>query len=202
MRSKYIEEPDVKRLKECLTPGAWLPLWLALETGLRIGDVVALKVSNVKADGIHFTAQKTGKSGVAKISDRLRRALPKKGKWLFPSPSKRGAHLTRQAAWARVKAAGKRAGLDLEGLSPHTLRKVFAVEIYRKEGFKAVQNALQHNNSATTEIYSFSDWNTGENADLPLKRRDLQLIVRMCLEALGAENVNKSFQKESEKRTT
>jgi integrase len=202
MRSKYIETPDVDRLKACLTPAEWLPLWLSLETGLRIGDVVALRVSNVKPDGIHFKAQKTGKVGVAKISDRLRRELPKRGKWLFPSPSKRGKHLTRQAAWARVKAAGRRAGLDLEGLSPHTMRKVFAVELYRQKGFVEVQKALQHNNSATTEIYSFADWNTGENADLPLKRRDLQLVVRMCLEALGVGNDNKGFQKESKKKTT
>jgi hypothetical protein len=59
------------------------------------------------------------------------------------------------------------------------------VELYREKGFKAVKEALQHNNSATTEIYSFADWNTGKNADLPLKRRDLQLIVKMVLEALG-----------------
>ncbi len=170
---------------------------MALETGLRVGDVVALKVSSVQPDGVHFKAQKTGKSGVARISERLRRALPKKGKWLFPSPTKPGKHLTRQAVWSRVKTAGKRAGLNLDGLSPHSMRKVFAVEVYREKGFKAVQEALQHNNSATTEIYSFADWNTGENADLPLKRRDLQLVVRMCLEALG---VNESFKKESKKR--
>ena len=184
-------------MRECLSPTEWMPLWLSLETGLRVGDVVGLRVSSVKLDGIHFKAQKTGKAGVARISDRLRRALPKKGKWLFPSPTKPGKHLTRQAVWARVKAAGKRAGLELDGLSPHTMRKVFAVEVYREKGFKAVQEALQHNNSATTEIYSFSDWDTGKNAEVPLKRRDLKLVVRMVLEAIG---VGESFKKESEKR--
>ena len=192
-----MEKWEIESLREHLAPEEWLPLWVSLETGLRVGDVVGLRVSSVLLDGIHFRAQKTGKVGVARISERLRRALPKRGKWLFPSPTKRGKHLTRQAVWARVKAAGKRAGLDLDGLSPHTMRKVFAVETYREKGFKAVQEALQHNNSATTEIYSFADWNTGENAEKSLKRKDLQLVVRMVLEAIG---VGETFRKESKKK--
>lgn len=165
---------------------AFLPLVVSLETGLRIGDIVALRVADLKPDGLHYKAQKTGKKGIAKISANTRKRLPKKGKWLFPSPYK-NSHITRQAVWSRMKKAGKSAGVDLEGLSPHSMRKVFAVELYRKKGFKAVQEALQHNYASTTEIYSFADWNTGENADLPLTRRDLQLIVKMVLEAIGKE---------------
>ena len=131
----------MKALREVTKEEAFLPLALSLETGLRVGDIVGLKVSSVKSDGIHYTAQKTKKSGVAKISSELRKRLNKKGKWLFPSPYKKGAHITRQAVWHRVKAAGKKAGLELDGLSPHTMRKVFAVELYRQKGFKAVQEA-------------------------------------------------------------
>lgn len=185
MRSRFLEQNEIKSLGDVLDDDAFLPLILSLETGLRVGDVVSLRVCDVKADGIHYTAQKTGKPGVAKISDRTRKKLSKKGKWLFPSPYKKGAHLTRQAVWSRIKTAGKRAGLDLDGLSPHSMRKVFAVELYRKKGFKAVQEALQHKYSTTTEIYSFADWSTGENANLPLTRKDLHLIVNMVLEACG-----------------
>ncbi len=163
----------------------FLPLWVSLETGLRVGDVVELKVSALKRDGIHYKAKKTGKTGLAAISASLRSRLPKKGVWLFPSRYKIGAHLTRQAVWQRIKRAGRRSGIDLDGLSPHSMRKVFAVELYRQKGFEAVKEALQHRYSSTTEIYSFADWDTGENADLPLKRRDLKLVVRMCLEALS-----------------
>lgn len=185
MKSRFLEKNEIRKIREATTDEAFLPLLLSLETGLRVGDVVALRVSNVKKDGVHFVAEKTGKSGVAPISADLRRRLRKKGKWLFPSPYKKGKHLTRQAVWSRIKSAGKRAGLDLEGVSPHAMRKVFAVELYRQKGFKAVQTALQHNYSSTTEIYTFSDWNTGENAELPLKRKDLQLVVKMVLEALA-----------------
>ena len=186
MKSKYIETVDIEKLQSMLADEAWLPFWVSLETGLRIGDVVKLRKQNLQTDGLHYKAQKTGKNGVAKISNELRKELMKKrGKWLFPSPYKAGKHLTRQCAWARIKTACKRAGIDSEGVSPHSLRKVFAVELYRKKGFKAVQTALQHNSGATTEIYSFADWDTGDNAELPLKRKDLQLIVKMVVEAFG-----------------
>ena len=185
MKSRFIDKGEIKKLRQASTDEAFLPLLLSLETGLRIGDVVALKVKDVKSDGVHYTASKTKKKGIAPLSFSLRQRLPKRGKWLFPSPYKPDKHLTRQAVWDRIKKAGERAGLDLEGLSPHAMRKAFAVELYREKGFKAVQEALQHTYASTAEIYAFADWNTGENADLPLKRRDLQLIVKMVLEALG-----------------
>jgi integrase len=186
MRSKYIDRKELEKLRSMLAEEAWLPLWVSLETGLRIGDVVKLRRQNLQADGLHYQAQKTGKRGVAKISADLRKVLAnKRGKWLFPSPYKQGKHITRQCAWARVKKAAELAGLEADGVSPHSLRKVFAVELYREKGFKAVQEALQHSSAATTEIYSFADWSTGENADKPLCRKDLQLIVQMVIEALG-----------------
>ena len=191
MKSRFLEKNELKSLQRALDDSAFLPLLVSLETGMRIGDVVALKAIDLKKDGLHFVAKKTKKRGIAKISANLRKKLQlnaKNSKWLFPSPYKSGAHITRQTVWARIKRAGECAGIDLEGLSPHSMRKVFAVELYREKGFEAVKRALQHSYSATTEIYSFADWNTGENANLPLQRKDLQLIVKMVLEALGKEN--------------
>lgn len=200
MKSKYIETTELEKLRGMLTEEAWLPLWVSLETGLRIGDVVKLRKANLQADGLHYKAQKTGKNGVAKVSAELRKELAKKrGKWLFPSPYKAGKHITRQCAWARIKAACKRTGVEPDGVSPHSLRKVFAVELYREKGFRAVQEALQHNSAATTEIYSFADWNTGENAELPLKRKDMELLVKMVIEALGDGYKLKKEQKRTKK---
>ena len=200
MKSKYIDTTELKKLRSILAEEAWLPLWVSLETGIRIGDVVKLRKQNLQADGLHYKAQKTGKNGVAKVSAELRKELAgKRGKWLFPSPYKAGKHITRQCAWARIKAACKRAGIDPDGVSPHSLRKVFAVELYREKGFKAVQQALQHNSAATTEIYSFADWATGDNAELPLRRKDMQLLVKMVIEALGE---SREFVKENKGKRT
>ena len=191
MKSRFLEQSEIKSLRLALDQEAFLPLIVSLETGLRIGDVVSLRISDIKKDGIHFKAKKTKKSGIAQISAKTRQKMlenAQKGqKWVFPSPYKAGQHITRQAVWSRIKKAGKSCGVDLEGLSPHSMRKVFAVELYRKKGFQAVKEALQHTYASNTEIYAFADWNTGENADLPLTRKDIQLIVKMVLEALGKE---------------
>ena len=192
MKSRYLSPGEVESLRSVLSYEEWLPLWVSLETGLRVGDVVALRKSNIKPDGIHYKAQKTGKNGIAPISDKLYRALSsRRGKWLFPSPKNINQHITRQAVWSRVKKGAKNANIDLDGASPHAMRKSFAVELYRDKGFKAVQSALQHRNGATTEIYSFADWSTGENADKPLTRRDMQLLVKMVIEALGGATFSK-----------
>lgn len=191
MKSRFLEEEEIKKLRSALSDKAFLPLIVALETGLRIGDIVALKKADLQKDGLHYKAQKTGKNGIAKISQNTRKLLETNSngkKWLFPSPFNDGKkHLTRQSVWTRMKQAGKKCGVNLAGLSPHSLRKVFAVELYKEKGFKAVKEALQHSNAATTEIYTFADWNTGEKADFPLTRKDLPLIVKMVLEAIGKE---------------
>lgn len=186
MKSKYLDERECREIRRALTAEEWLPLWVSLETGLRVGDVVKIKPRDIQADGIHYKAEKTQKLGVAKISGALRKELERrKGKFTFPSRKDASKHLTRQAVWARIKKGAERAGIELDGVSPHAMRKAFAVQLYKKKGFAEVQKALQHNNTATTEIYSFADWDTGENAEIPLKRGDLKLIVRMVLEALG-----------------
>lgn len=189
MEAKYITASQIAELRAVMSEGDWLLIWVMLETGLRVGDAVALKRSNVRADGVHYTAQKTGKRGVAPISDSLRRALvaSTSSGYIFKG-RKAGAHLSRQAAWKRIKKAAARCGIDADGVSPHAFRKVFAVETFREKGMQATREALQHTNRDTTEIYAFADWNTGDKANLPLTRGDLKVIVGMVLKAIPKED--------------
>ena len=133
-----------------------------------------------------YTAEKTGKQGFAPLPPEMLVTLRKNARygWCFPSPKVQGKHLTRQAAWQRMKRAAKRAGVALGGVSPHALRKSFAVERMHTGGLQAVQEALQHDKAGVTEIYAFSDWLTGENANKPLLRRDLQAIATKIAELL------------------
>lgn len=187
MKSSYIDDKTLLRLKKATNPVRWLPLWLSVETGLRIGDVVSLKWENVSRDLITFTASKTKKSGTARISRALFVALcatKTSSPWCFPSPKDSSKHIRRETAWHRIKSACKRAGIDAAGISPHTMRKVFAVELFKRAGMKATQEALQHDKASTTEIYALSDFSTGDNAALPLTRGDIPLIIEMVVAAL------------------
>lgn len=187
MRARYLTEDEIAALAG-VNPAAWLPFVVGAKTGLRIGDVLTIRPVDVYAYGVRYVAQKTGKSGKAAldpdtICDLLANA--KRSQWCFPSPRDPRKHLTRQAAWARVKRACKLAGVDPRGVSPHSFRKVFAVGLLHKTNLAEVQKALQHDRTDTTELYALADWATGENAKLPLTRGDLPLLVGQILSTLG-----------------
>jgi integrase len=161
MRSAFLQETTVKAIKSCLHWRDWLPYQVSIETGLRIGDVLALRWCNIEPSGrVLFMAKKTGKIGDTYIRPStltLIKSASFRSPWLFPG-QKAGKHLTRQAAWYRVKKACKLAKIDAQGISPHSFRKIFAVEALRASGdLSAVQKKLQHDGLGDTALYAFSD---------------------------------------------
>jgi integrase/recombinase XerD len=65
----------------------------------------------------------------------------------------RGSRLTRQGAWAVLKAAAAQAGLP--GVSPHTLRHSFATHLLDGGAdVRVVQELLGHASVTTTQIYT------------------------------------------------
>ena len=185
MRARYLSQAEIDKLASVMRGGEWLPLRIACATGLRVGDVVKIRTSDFGNGGVFYVAEKTGKAGFAPCPEYLIKQMKKnaRGGWCFPSTSK-GKHLTRQAVWARVKKACKLAGVSPDGVSPHSFRKFFAVDLLSKTDLHTVQNALQHSNVFVTEQYAFSDWSTGENASLPVTRCDIPMIIGQILPLL------------------
>ena len=120
---------------------------VALETGLRIGDVLKIRkrdISQIAPDAlkIAYIAQKTGKKGSCTL----------KG----------------QTAWNWFKEAAKETGIDVHGVSPHALRKSFAVKLRHEQGMEAAKTALQHSDNATTAIYAYADVYAGKDPNAPV----------------------------------
>lgn len=157
MRTEYILEREVDLILAALTPKNRLVIRTALTTGLRVGDVLALKPERLKP---HFwvTEQKTGKKRQVGLPEPLLSDLKKHaGKhWVFPGrdPLK---HHTRQAVWKDVKRAAKLFRLP-QNVAPHSFRKVYAVELMQKYGdIERVRRALNHGSETITMIYAMAD---------------------------------------------
>ena len=111
MKTRYLTPDEVRRLAAASSAEEWLPLRVAVETGLRIGDVLKIRAGDFVRGGVRYRAQKTGKQGRAALSDELVLALYRSSRgtrWCFPSPRDSRRHLTRQACWARMKQAARR----------------------------------------------------------------------------------------------
>lgn len=157
MKTEYLLDREVELILAALTETNRLVIRTALITGLRVGDVLALKPERLKP---HFwvTEQKTGKKRQVGLPEPLLTDLRNHaGKhWVFPGrdPLK---HHTRQAVWKDVKRAAKAFRLP-QNVAPHSFRKVYAVELMKKYGdIDRVRRALNHGSETITMIYALAD---------------------------------------------
>ena len=156
-KTEYLLQKEVDMILAALTPENRLVMRTALVTGLRVGDVLALKPERLKP---HFwvTEQKTGKKRQVGLPEPLLSDLRKQaGKyWVFPGRDPR-KHRTRQAVWKDVKRAAKAFRIP-QNVGPHSARKVYAVDLMRKYGdIDRVRRALNHNSETVTMIYALAE---------------------------------------------
>lgn len=162
MEADYIPEETFTLLLAQMKPINALALRISLATGLRIGDVLAIKWRDLQANSLTAVSAKTGKQGTytlpLDVFDEIMRLCPYGGKaaYIFPGRGKTG-HRTRQTVFLDMKNAAKRLRI-IEHASPHSARKTFAVGL-RKSGATEgqIQRALQHSDRVTTKIYSRAD---------------------------------------------
>ena len=137
-----------------------LALEVSLYTGLRLSDVLSLRTQNIK-QRFSIQEQKTGKRKHIYLPKELQeRMLMQAGQiYVFPHRLDGKKHRTRQAVWKDINRSMKlfRIPKDLV-VSPHTCRKVYAVERFRKTGnLKEVQQLLNHSSEGVTAIYAMAD---------------------------------------------
>lgn len=157
MKTECMLQREVDLVLSALTPENRLVMRVALHTGLRIGDVLALKTSQLKP---HFwvTESKTGKKRQVGLPEPLLSDLKKAAGevWVFEGRSP-GKPRTRQAVWKDVKRAAKAFRLPAN-IAPHSARKVYAAELMERYGdLDKVRRALNHRSETITLIYALAD---------------------------------------------
>jgi integrase/recombinase XerD len=138
---------------------------LAYATGLRVSELVKVRVGHVDFDaGYLRTMGKGRKERLVPVGARalnlLREYLDARDPQRRQGPrsplflSNRGAAMTRQRFWQIVAEYALRAGIT-KRLSPHTLRHSFATHLVaRGADLRAVQSMLGHADLGTTEVYT------------------------------------------------
>lgn len=133
--------------------------------GLRVSELVGLKLDQLRlhqgvlrvwGKGNKERLLPVGELAVHWIERYLAVARPElvrdNSEALFVSI--RGAAMTRQAFWYRIRAYGVAAGIQTT-LSPHVLRHAFATHLVNHDAdLRVVQLLLGHSNLSTTQIYT------------------------------------------------
>lgn len=171
MTTTYIDGDQLELVLALLTPPNRLACQLALHTGLRISDVLALRTEQLRPR-LTIHESKTGKSRRITIPKQLLADIREQAGdiWAWPGrdPSK---HRTRQAVWADVKRAQRACRLP-SNIGPHSLRKTYAVRQYARSGdLGKVQTALNHSDMAVTMLYAMADHLTTQRKAGGAKRR-------------------------------
>lgn len=159
---------EVKRLIDsCNSPKYRAALSVAYGAGLRISEVVNLKVTDIdsKRMVINVVQGKGNKDRVAKLSPVLLASLRDwyryaqshnlmlKGGWLFPGQQPYNPMSTRQLSRGCI-AAAKDAGIE-KRVSMHTLRHSFATHLLEaKVDIRVIQAMLGHSALKTTALYA------------------------------------------------
>ena len=159
---RLLEQPDVSTPRG-LRDKALISVLYA--TGLRVSELIALKLSNLHLQDGYLTCVGKGSkerlvpvghdaaSAVERYLQNGRPVLVKASSpWLFVNA--RGGPLSRVGFWKLLKEYGIKAGIT-QDISPHVLRHSFATHLLeRGADLRAIQMMLGHADLSTTQIYT------------------------------------------------
>lgn len=135
--------------------------------GLRVSELVGLTIPQLNRDAGFIRVMGKGSKErliplgeeagdwLSRYLSEARPALVRERQTDALFPTTRGARMTRQAFWYAVKRYARKAGIDENQLSPHTLRHAFATHLLNHGAdLRVVQMLLGHADLSTTQIYT------------------------------------------------
>lgn len=160
---KLLLQPDTTDFKGCRDKAM---LELLYATGMRVSEMLELKISDVDMDIGYINCNKDKKLrvipvySIAKqaIKDYIELARPhmlksnQKETTLFVNCS--GGKMTRQGFWKIIKKYALSANITKD-ITPHTLRHSFATHLVENGAdLKSVQEMLGHTDISSTQVYA------------------------------------------------
>lgn len=153
---------------------------LFLASGIRRNELAELQRNRVDLhEGVIHVQGKGKKDRIVPLYDDIVKKLSlwldqHNSPWVFPSPVKKGTHLSTRQINDIVKKWSKRAGY--ENITPHAFRHSFGTYLYENGAdIKAIQEMMGHESVDTTNIYTKTSIKRNKNEYLkchPLNKRD------------------------------
>ena len=141
-------------------------LELMYATGLRVSELVSMKISAIDLDvGYLRSLGKGSKERIVPIGDIAKNAIEiyiVKARLLFQKKggsdglflTRRGNSMTRQSFWKIIKKYSIKANIKTD-VTPHALRHAFATHLLEcGADLRSVQMMLGHSNISSTQIYT------------------------------------------------
>jgi len=132
-----------------------------INTGLRIQDILKIRVRDVTGEQLVIIEMKTGKRKFLQLNPLLKREIKKyiaemnmsSNDYLFPSrQGGKNKPIKRDMAYKIMRAAADHFGLV--DIGTHTLRKTFGYHLYQKtKDVTLVQKLLNHSDKSITMRY-------------------------------------------------
>lgn len=152
---------EIKQMKAELRAQSernYILFMIGINAGLRVSDILSLKVRDVRGDHIKVIEQKTKKVKYIAINDSLKKALTHyirnkpNNEYLIKSRVGKNKPITRSMAYKIIKTASDSCGISDCGT--HTMRKTFGYHIYQKEkDVAALQKIYNHSDPKITLRY-------------------------------------------------
>lgn len=158
---RLLEQPSGTSAKE-IRDKAMLELLYA--TGIRVTELITLKVGDVNLQMGYIVCKDNGKERIIPFGNAAKRALllylegtrqamvaDADSEYLFTNCS--GQPMSRQGFWKLIKYYARKAGI-VSDITPHTLRHSFAAHLVENGAdLRSVQEMLGHSDISTTQIY-------------------------------------------------
>lgn len=155
------DKTDIQTMKDYLREWSernYMLFLFGINSGLRVGDIVKVRVKDVQGWYITVKEQKTGKVKKIKMTKSLKREIREyiKGKplhhFLFQSRVGKNKPLDRRTVYWILRVAASECGIDNVGT--HTMRKTFGYHHYKKKKDVAIlMDLYNHSSPAITLRY-------------------------------------------------
>lgn len=170
----YLNSDTVQKVLDNMAPKKWIELrdltmlQVMYATGMRVAEVCSLKTKQLiwissKTIHIHFKAKGRKKRALPLIDSKTIRNIEKlqsltegNSKYLFPTRD--GTKMSTDNARARTFKVFKEQSSKKNKVTPHVLRRSFAMKLLSQSGdLEGVSAMLGHNQITTTQKYTRSN---------------------------------------------